>query len=97
MAAGKPVIATSGGGVPEIIIDSATGILVPMKDHIALEKAIIEMLNSPEKRKELGHAGRKRVEGLFTIDRFVQNMSEQYLDLALGTKPSFKSPGRRMI
>ena len=60
MAAGKPVTATSGGGVPEIIIDGATSILVPMKDPTALERAIMEMLNNPEKRKGLGQCGEEK-------------------------------------
>jgi glycosyltransferase involved in cell wall biosynthesis len=90
MAAGKPIVATSGGGVPEIIEDGITGTLVPMKDPAALEKGIIEMLTVPEKREKLGRAGRKRVEELFTVDDFVKNMSYQYQELALGAKSDFK-------
>ena len=86
MACGKPIVATNGGGVPEIIIDGVTGVLVPMKDPAALEKGIIEMLTDPEKRKKLGSAGRKRVEEFFTVDTFVKNMSNQYQELAFGGK-----------
>jgi len=60
--------------------------LLPMKDHIALEKTIIEILNSPEQREKLGTAARKRVEELFSVETFVKNMSDQYPELARGAK-----------
>ena len=40
MAAGKPVVATNGGGVPEIVIHGITGFLVPMADATAMSSAI---------------------------------------------------------
>ena len=51
MAAGKPVVATDGGGVPEIVEDGHTGILVPMGDVEAMAEAIVKILSDPGGRK----------------------------------------------
>ena len=69
MAAGKPVIATRGGGVPEIIDDGNTGILVPMGDAETLAEAIIWLANKPELREQMGKAARQRAEEYFNIQR----------------------------
>ncbi len=82
MASGKPVIATSGGGVPEIVIDGKTGILVPMKDSMSLTEAIQRLIGDPKERSMLGATGRKRVEDFFTIEHFVKAMSAHYRELA---------------
>lgn len=82
MATGKPVIATDGGGVPEIVVEGVTGKLVPMKDADLLAKAMIELIENPGERKEMGRAARERVENYFLIESFVENMRVQYLELA---------------
>jgi glycosyltransferase involved in cell wall biosynthesis len=81
MASGKPVVATNGGGVPEILVNGVTGRLVPMNDVDALADAIVELLDDPEKRRAMGKAGRERVKKYFSVETFVQNLSDQYLDL----------------
>ena len=81
MAGSKPVVATNGGGISEIVVNGVTGTLVPMKDVIALERAIVDLLQAPKKRLTMGLAGKRRVEKLFTLDRFVQEMSQEYLEL----------------
>ena len=52
MAAGKPVVATNGGGVPEIVEDGQTGILVPMGDAPALAEAICRVLADPAQARD---------------------------------------------
>jgi glycosyltransferase involved in cell wall biosynthesis len=64
MACGTPVISTSGGALPEVVGDA--GVLVPPGDRGALEEAILYLLDSPEKRQELGQAGLRRVQNAFT-------------------------------
>ena len=64
MACGTPVISTSGGALPEVVGDA--GIIVPPGDKEVLERAILYLLDHPEKRRELGQAGLTRVEGAFT-------------------------------
>jgi glycosyltransferase involved in cell wall biosynthesis len=65
MAMGRPVIASAVGGVPEMIIDNCTGILVPPGDEHALANAIMALLLSPEDGKALGRAARARVAECF--------------------------------
>ena len=83
MACGKPVVATNAGGIPEIVVDGVTGTLVPMKDPVALERAIVDLLQAPRKRQTMGEAGRKRVEQFFSNDRVVQKISQEYQELTL--------------
>jgi glycosyltransferase involved in cell wall biosynthesis len=71
MAAGKPVVATNGGGVPEIVLDGETGLLVPMGDPAAMADAIRWMIDNPNSAAEMGCTGRRRVEENFTIEKTV--------------------------
>lgn len=64
MACGVPVISTTGGALPEVVGDA--GVLVPPGDAAALERAIIDLLDNPEKRERLGKAGLRRVQESFT-------------------------------
>ena len=83
MALGKPVIATNVGGVSELVVHNETGILVPPKNSIELKKAITQFI-SPEGQikwdflKQLGDAGRKRVEQNFTIEKMVRGIESAY-------------------
>ncbi|HEU5443595.1 MAG TPA: glycosyltransferase family 4 protein, partial [Steroidobacteraceae bacterium] len=78
MAAGLPVVATRGGALPEVVVDGETGILVERGDGEALAAAIGKLLSDPHLRKRMGHAGRKRVQQLFTWDRSVARLEELY-------------------
>ena len=75
MAAGKPVIASSGGGVPEIVQNDITGLLVPMGDVEALTTAMITLVVSPSLRAEFGVSGRTRVEQHFRIDQVADHVT----------------------
>ena len=79
MAAGKPVIATNGGGVPEIVENGKTGILVPMGDIAAMAEAISRMLADPDLAAEMGARGRQRVQDCFTIDHTARKIESIYL------------------
>jgi glycosyltransferase involved in cell wall biosynthesis len=77
MAAGKPVIATNGGGVKEIMLDGITGILVPMKDPESMAEAISKLLADPELCYRMGNAAYEHVQENFTISktaRAVENL-----------------------
>jgi len=69
--AGLPVIATSTGGSPEIVRDSATGILVPPGDVGSLENAIRQLIQNQDLRIAMGKAARQRFESEFGVDRMV--------------------------
>jgi glycosyltransferase involved in cell wall biosynthesis len=83
MAAGKPVVATSVGGIPEVVIDGETGILVPASDPDALANAIIRLIEDEELRVKMGNAGRKRVLKHFTIQKMVNKTEQLYQELMI--------------
>ncbi len=60
MAAGKPVVASRSGGIPETVEDGVSGILVPPGDGAALADALTELLGDPRMRAAMGAAGRER-------------------------------------
>ncbi len=69
MAAGRPVIATAVGGIPEMIEDRVTGLLVPPGDEDSLTEAIVRLLRDSAERERLGKAARQRVADRFTYPR----------------------------
>lgn len=76
MAAGLPVVATSIGGIPELVTDGGTGFLVPTGDEVALAEALTRLLRNPSLGRVLGAAGQERASQM-TDDR----MAEAYFDL----------------
>jgi glycosyltransferase involved in cell wall biosynthesis len=83
MAAGLPVVATHVGGVPELVVDAETGLLVPPQDPAALSRALLTLLENSDLRREMGRAGRDRVRACFSIDRMVQDTAQLYDTLLL--------------
>jgi glycosyltransferase involved in cell wall biosynthesis len=81
MAAGKPVIASRGGGATEIVVDGVSGLLVPMKDDEALAAAMRSLLGDAALRERLGIAGRRRVEEAFRIESTAAKISQVYSTL----------------
>ena len=81
MAAEKPVVATDTGGIPEVISDKKTGLLVPPKDPDALAQAIIELLNNPESSAEMGRMARKKVLEKFTQEQMISEIEDLYESL----------------
>jgi len=61
MAHGRPVVATTVGGLVDAVEDGVTGLLVPPRDPTALRAALERLLGDPELRRSLGAAGRERV------------------------------------
>jgi glycosyltransferase involved in cell wall biosynthesis len=78
MSHGLPVIGSSVGGIPEMIVHEETGLLVPAKNATALAGAIDALLWSPELRQSLGAAGRIRCETLFSLEAHADAMLHQY-------------------
>jgi glycosyltransferase involved in cell wall biosynthesis len=77
MAAGVPVVASSVGGVPEIVEDATTGLLVPPGDAAALAAALERLLADAALRRRLGAAGRERVRERFDL----AGLQSAHLDL----------------
>jgi glycosyltransferase involved in cell wall biosynthesis len=73
LAMGCPVVASRVNGIPELIEDHKTGLLVPARDPHALAAAIREVLIDPTAASKMGVAGRAVVQERFTVDRMVAN------------------------
>ena len=71
MAFRLPVVATTAGGLLEVVEDGVTGILVPPGDPQALAEAITRLLHDRDLRERMGKAGRERVLAEFTVERIV--------------------------
>jgi glycosyltransferase involved in cell wall biosynthesis len=78
MASACAVVATNVGGLPEIIEDGVSGLLVPPRDPEALALAIMRLIETPELRKQLGLAGRARVEQKFTWEQVASETTRAY-------------------
>ena len=81
MAMQKPVVATNVGGIPEIVMDEHTGLLVPPQDAWALCQALERLLLNRENWNVMGIAGRKRVEQMFSLDKNVQITQHLYEEI----------------
>ena len=78
MAAGKPLIATNGGALPEIVVPGETGYLVAMGSAEEMAAALERLLAAPALARTMGQAGRQRVERLFTIGHTARKMELVY-------------------
>ncbi len=85
MAAGKPVIATRGGGASEIISDGVNGLLIEGDNSLLLDAALTRIFEDPILFQQLAKQGRCRVEEKFTIQHTVRALSRA-LSEACGTK-----------
>ncbi len=77
MALGKAVVATRAGGIPELVLDNETGVLVERTPQ-ALADAVISLLQNPARRTDMGRAGRDRARALFRADVMAHNMEGLY-------------------
>jgi glycosyltransferase involved in cell wall biosynthesis len=80
MACGKPVVATKVGGIPELVVDNETGLLVEPRNAPGLAAAILRILENPQKAREMGSSGRERVKRYYAknvIARKVLNVYER--------------------
>ena len=77
-AAGVPVIASRIGGIPEVIMDRKTGLLVPPGDPMALAQGILALLKDRKLVVELSRENRRRVETLYPMSRLISQTLEVY-------------------
>src|SRR3954462_15248328 len=78
MACARPIVATRAGGIPEIVVDGTTGLLVEPRDHHGMAAAIVRMLKDPALRQRMGDAGFARVKERFTVERMVAETADVY-------------------
>lgn len=78
MAAGKPVIATEVGGVPEAITHRESGILVPAKDIESMSMALVDLVRDVDLQERLRTAARMHVEQNYSVEKYVARLDEIY-------------------
>lgn len=83
MAVGRPVIASNVGGVPDLVIDGLTGLLVPASDPESLEQALRWVFTHPREAAAMGSAGRARATTIFSTEGYLRGYSELF---ALATR-----------
>ena len=80
-AAGVARVAARVGGVPDIVRDGDTGLLVPPRDAEAVAQAVVALAREPDRRKALGEAAREHVVPEFGLDRMVMRIEALYEDV----------------
>lgn len=78
MSLGKPIVATSAGGIPEVVLDGAQGYLVPPNDVGELSRRVLHLVANPLQAERLGRAGHERVRQVFTVHQMVERMATLY-------------------
>jgi L-malate glycosyltransferase len=78
MACSRAIVATRAGGIPEIVQDGVTGVLVDPRDHKTMAREIVGLLRNESLRTRMGEAGRVRVGELFTVERMVAETAAAY-------------------
>jgi glycosyltransferase involved in cell wall biosynthesis len=79
---GLPVVATRAGGMPEVVEDGRTGILVPVGDAASFAEAILRLASDPACRRTMGEAGRERALRLFSAEAMVNGVIRVYRELS---------------
>jgi glycosyltransferase involved in cell wall biosynthesis len=81
LALGVPVVASRVGGLPDIVVDGTTGLLVEPARPDAIADALLALLGDPERRIRMGQAARADVER-FSLDAYASRLTEIYRELA---------------
>jgi glycosyltransferase involved in cell wall biosynthesis len=86
MAMGKAVVATTTGGLPEVVAQGETGLLVPPGDIEALAATVVALLEDPVRREEMGRSGSARAHERFSLDASVVHMEQLYSEVLAAQK-----------
>jgi glycosyltransferase involved in cell wall biosynthesis len=83
LAAGRPVVAANHGGLPEIVRDRSTGLLVRPNDPAALARALRELADDPERRARMGAAAAEDARERFGLERMLDEIEGVYATLGV--------------
>jgi glycosyltransferase involved in cell wall biosynthesis len=89
MAAGKPVVASNVGGIPDLVKHGQSGFLVPPADEDALVEAIVHFVNNPEQAKKMGVMGRLNSHR-FSLAAMIEKLDAIYEDLIFSPQKVLK-------
>jgi glycosyltransferase involved in cell wall biosynthesis len=82
MASGLPVVSASVYGIPEMVVDGETGLLVDPRDEDELRNALAALVDDAGIRRAMGRAARRRFEERFTLERQLRDVESLYMDIA---------------
>jgi glycosyltransferase involved in cell wall biosynthesis len=88
MACGRPVVASSSGGIVESVRNGVTGWLVAPGDPEALAGKVVDLLGEPDRAAAMGLAGRRRVEEMFSAEAHMRALTERYARPRARRRPS---------
>ena len=91
----KPVVASDVGGIPDVVKDGVTGLLVPQKNSQLLAKAILEVLDNPARTAKMAEAGLHFAQEEFDWDRLTQRLETIYRGLLANNRQGRESPAGR--
>jgi L-malate glycosyltransferase len=91
MAYGRPVIGTRVGGIPEVVSDQESGLLIDRGDARALADQVVALIDDPQRRLAMGKAGRQKVHSQFDLQKNVQQLLRSY---GLVPEPSLTGQAR---
>jgi glycosyltransferase involved in cell wall biosynthesis len=80
-AAGRAVVATRVGGIPEIVVDGVTGLLIPPADPAALARAVVRLLTHDDERRAMETAARRTAEEHFSAAVWAQRLGDLYREV----------------
>jgi len=86
MASARAVVSTTVAGIPELIAENETGLLVPPRDPHALAKALLQLIGDAALRVRLGRAGRKRMESHFRIEKTIEPLWDRLIASQLSVR-----------
>ncbi len=78
LATGLPVVSTYHGGIPEVVEDGVSGLLVSEKDSYGLAQAILDLIAHPESWSDMGRAGRKKIEQNHSIANEIKKLENLF-------------------
>ncbi len=86
MAMGKAVVATTTGGLPEVVVQAETGLLVPPGNVELLAATVVSLLQDRVRREQMGLCGRTRAHERFSLDASVMHMEQLYGEVLAAQK-----------
>ena len=94
LAAGRPVVATRVGGVPDVVQEGEDGFLVEPGATDELAQRLAQLARDPELRERMGRAGRERVLPRYAVERLVDDVDRLYRSLLQDARPTDHAKGR---
>jgi glycosyltransferase involved in cell wall biosynthesis len=86
MSLGKPAVVTCVGGIPEMVENGRTGLIVPPGDSTSIASAVLDMLKDPVLMKSFGRAAQERYEKNYRPELMAHRLEELFWELAAGKR-----------